>query len=335
MNHNGILGIETSCDETSIAFVEEFKVIYQLTFSQFKIHRPYRGVVPELASRQHLIKLPILMEKIQKKIPSKFFSSIAVTTEPGLAPALLVGLSYAKGLALNYNIPLIPVNHIKAHLFSPFIGSNKIPYPFLGLVISGSHTSIYIVEEKKEEVVSRTRDDAVGEAFDKVARLFGLPYPGGPEIDKLYPKGNPKRFVLPSPKMTDKSMDFSFSGIKSHIFRLVQNNFKIKEKERLTQESLDLLASFQNKIIKILLEKLNYFQEKYNIKNISISGGVSANIYLRKETLEWGKRKNLNIFFPKREFITDNAGMIAYLAYLKKLKPLPLEKIDINPTREF
>ncbi len=335
MSHNCILGIETSCDETSIALCKDFKVVYQLTFSQFKIHRPYRGVVPELASRHHLIKLPILMEKMKKKFPFKYFNAIAITTEPGLAPALLVGLSYAKGLALNYNIPLIPVNHIKAHLFSPFIGFCKIPYPFLGLVVSGSHTSIYIVEERKEEMVSRTRDDAVGEAFDKIARLFGLPYPGGPEIDRLYPKGNPKRYVLPSPKMTDKSMDFSFSGIKSHIFRLVQNNFKIKEKEGLTQESLDLLASFQNKIIKILLERLNYFQERYNLKNISISGGVSANSYLRKKTLEWGERKNLNIFFPKRKFVTDNAGMVAYLAYIKKLKPLPLEKIDINPLREF
>lgn len=335
MSHRGVLAIETSCDETSIAYCEDYKVLYQLTSSQVKIHRPYRGVVPELASREHLTNLPVLMKKFKKKVPEDKFKKIAVTAGPGLAPALLVGLSYAKGLSLNYRIPLIPVNHIRAHLYSPFIGSKDIPYPFLGLVISGSHTSLYLVEEKKEKLLARTRDDAIGEAFDKIARLFGLPYPGGPEIDKLFQEGDFKKFPLPTPKMSDKSQDFSFSGIKSHISRMVHNGFKVMDEKGLTQDSLDLLSSFQYKLVEILMERIKYFQKKFNIKNISISGGVAANKYLRKRVEEWAKEEKLNLFLPDRKFITDNAGMIGYLAILKKLKPEKVEKIDINPNWEF
>lgn len=335
MNHNGTLAIETSCDETSIAYCENYKVLYQLTSSQIKVHRPYRGVVPELASREHLKNLPVLMKKFRKVIPAEKIKKIAVTTGPGLAPALLVGVSYAKGLALNYNLPLIPVNHIKAHLYSPFIGGKEIPYPFLGLVISGSHTSLYLVNEKKEKVLSRTRDDAIGEAFDKVARLFNLPYPGGPEIDKLFEKGNFKKFPLPTPKMSDNSMDFSFSGIKSHISRLVHNGFKIFNEKDLSQEALDLISSFQYKLVEILMEKLKFFQKKLKIKNISISGGVAANKYLRKRAFSWAEEESLNLFLPQKDFITDNAGMIGYLAILKKLKPENIEKIDIDPNWEF
>lgn len=335
MSHKGILALETSCDETSIAYCEDFKVIHQVTSSQIKIHRPYRGVVPELASRQHLNNLPVLMKKIKSLISIKNCKKIAVTTGPGLAPALLVGLSYSKGLALNYNLPLIPVNHIRAHLYSPFIGRKEIPYPFLGLVVSGSHTSLYLVEEKKEKLLAKTRDDAIGEAFDKVARLFGLPYPGGPEIDKLFPKGDFKKFQLPSPKMSDKSLDFSFSGIKSHISRMVHNGFKIMDEKGLTQNSLDLLSSFQYKLVEILMDRLKYFQKKLKIKNISLSGGVAANKYLRKRAEEWAKEEGLNLFLPDRKFITDNAGMVGYLAFLKKLKPEIIEKIDIDPNWEF
>ena len=335
MSHKGIISIETSCDETSIAYCENYNVVYQLVSSQVKIHRPFRGVVPELASRHHLINLPILMKKFQKVIPKEKFKKIAVTTGPGLAPALLVGLSYAKGLSLNYNLPLIPVNHIKAHLFSSFIGREDIPFPFLGLVISGSHTSLYLVEKKGEKILARTRDDAIGEAFDKVARLFGLPYPGGPEIDKLFPKGDFKRYKLPSPKMSDKSMDFSFSGIKSHVSRLVHQGFKIRNGGILSKDAIDLISSFQYKLVEILMERLKYFQKKLKVKNISISGGVSANKYLQKKAKNWAEEENLNIYFPSKKFITDNAGMIGYLAELKNLKPKSVEKIDILPNWEF
>lgn len=335
MSHNGILAIETSCDETSIAFCRNFNVEYQIISSQVKIHRPYKGVVPELASRHHLLNLPIIFKKFRKKIPENFYEKIAVTTGPGLPPALLVGLLFAKGLALNLGIPIIPVNHIRAHLYSPFIGKKEIPYPFLGLVISGSHTSLYLVEEKNEKLLSSTRDDAIGEAFDKVARLFDLPYPGGPEIDKIFYKGNPNSFKIPSPKIKGNPMDFSFSGIKSHIARIVMNNFLIKNENGLTKDSYDLISSFQYKVIEILMERLKFFQEKFNIKNIAISGGVSANKYLRFKAFEWAKEKNLNVFFPRKKFTMDNAGMIGYLVELKKLRPKRIEEIDINPSWEF
>lgn len=335
MSRSSVLAIETSCDETSIAFCDNYNVVYQLISSQIKIHRKYRGVVPELASRQHLINLPLLMKKFQKNISLEKCKNIAITTGPGLAPALLVGLSYAKGLALNYDLPLIPVNHIRAHLFSPFIGREKIPYPFLGLVISGSHTSLYFVEEKKENLLARTRDDAIGEAFDKIARLFGLPYPGGPEIDKLFEKGDFKKFILPTPKMSDSSMDFSFSGIKSHIARLVHNGFEIFKNGALSKNSLDLISSFQYKLIEILIKRLKYFQKKLKIKNISISGGVAANKYLNREAKKLAEEENLNMYFPDKKFITDNAGMIGYLAILKKLRAEKVEKIDIAPNWEF
>lgn len=335
MSHKGILAIETSCDETSIAFCENYNVVYQLVSSQIKIHRPFRGVVPELASRHHLVNLPILMKKFQKIIPKENYKKIAITTGPGLAPALLVGLSYAKGLSINLNLPLIPVNHIKAHLYSPFIGKKDIPKSFLGLVISGSHTSLYLVEKEKEKILARTRDDAVGEAFDKVARLFGLPYPGGPEIDKLFPKGDFKRYKIPSPKMSDKSMDFSFSGIKSHISRLIHQGFKIKNGDVLSKDALDLISSFQYKLVEILLERLKYFQKNLKVKDISISGGVSANKHLQEEAKRWAEKENLNLYFPDKKFITDNAGMIGYLTELKNLKQKNIEKIDIMPNWEF
>jgi N6-L-threonylcarbamoyladenine synthase len=330
----GTLAIETSCDETSVAFVEGRDVVRQWIASQVELHRPYHGVVPELASRAHLSNLPILMDRLARAVPLRSVDRIAVTQGPGLIGALLVGVAYAKGLALNLGVPLVPVNHIEAHLYSPFIGG-AVPREFLGLVVSGSHSSLYRVLNGRVTPLCRTRDDAAGEAYDKVARLMGLPYPGGPEIDRLFPKGNPKAFALPRPRMSDGSMDFSFSGIKSRISFMVQEGFPVRRRGKLTPEALDLLASFQACVVDLLLNRLDHFHRRHPAPHVSVSGGVAANRHLRECVLDWAASRDVYAHFPSRAHVTDNAGMIGFLAESRHKKATRTETVDAVPDLEM
>ena len=330
----GILAIETSCDETSVAFVEGRDVVRQWIASQVELHRPYHGVVPELASRAHLRNLPILMGRLARSVPLRNVDCIAVTQGPGLVGALLVGVAYAKGLALNLDVPLVPINHIEAHLYSPFIGG-IIPREFLGMVVSGSHSSLYFVRNGRIQPLCRTRDDAAGEAYDKVAKLMGLPYPGGPEIDRLFLKGDPKAFALPFPRMSDGSMDFSFSGIKSRISFMVQEGFPVRTRGRLTPQALDLLASFQQTVVRILLHRLDHFHRQHPAAHVSVSGGVAANRHLRERVLDWATARGVRAHFPSRDHITDNAGMIGFLAGSRHKKAARPETVDAVPDLEM
>jgi N6-L-threonylcarbamoyladenine synthase len=334
LSPGGTLAIETSCDETSVAFIRDKRVERQWISSQIALHRPYHGVVPELASRAHLDNLPVLMRRLFRDVGRAEVERIAVTQGPGLVGALLVGVAYAKGLALNLDVPLVPINHIEAHLYSPFIGA-PIPREFLGLVVSGSHSSLYHVKGRAVTRLCRTRDDAAGEAYDKVAKLFGLPYPGGPEIDRLAPKGDPKAVALPFPKMSDGSMDLSFSGIKSRISFMVQEGFPVRKRGRLTPDAVNLLASFQETVVKILVGRLDHFHRLHPVRNISISGGVAANRRLRERVTAWAAGRNVTAHFPSREHITDNAGMIGFLAEARHKKSVRPGSVDAVPDLEI
>ena len=329
----GILGIESSCDETSVAFVEEGRVVHQRVASQVEAHRPYHGVVPELASRHHLQNLPVLMRDLALTVDLRNAESVAVTQGPGLVGALLVGVAFAKGFAAARRLPLIPINHIEAHLYSPFIG-RSVPADFLGLVVSGSHASLYRVNRGRLLRLCRTRDDAPGEAFDKVAKLFGLPYPGGPEIDRLFPLGDPKAFTLPLPKMSDGSLDFSFSGLKSHIAYRFHRGFSARKRGRLTPEALDLLAAFQAAVVRQLLHRVEAFHGTHPARHLSVSGGVAANAHLRERIVAWAAERGVEAHFPAPEFITDNAGMVAHLAW-RRGRVRPASIVDADPGLEL
>lgn len=329
----GIIGIETSCDETSVAFVEEGRVVRQWVASQVEAHRPYHGVVPELASRHHLRNLPVLMRALGRAVDLDRAEAVAVTQGPGLVGALLVGVAYAKGISAARRLPLVPINHIEAHLYSPFIG-RAVPADFLGLVVSGSHASLYRVRRGRLLRLCRTRDDAPGEAYDKVAKLFGLPYPGGPEIDRLFPGGNPKGFDLPLPKMSDGSLDFSFSGLKSHIAYRFHKGFAPRRRGRLTPEAIDLLASFQSAVVRHLLHRVEAFHRLHPARHLSVSGGVAANAYLRDRAMAWGAERGVEVHFPSADHITDNAGMVAHLAW-RRGKARPAASVDADPGLEL
>jgi N6-L-threonylcarbamoyladenine synthase len=329
----GILAIESSCDETGVAFFEQGRVVRNLVASQVEAHRPYHGVVPELASRHHLRNLPALMRELGRAVDLRDAEAVAVTQGPGLAGALLVGVAFAKGISAARALPLVPVNHIEAHLYSPFIGGT-VPADFLGLVVSGSHASLYRVRRGRAERLCRTRDDAPGEAYDKVAKLFGLPYPGGPEIDRLFPQGDPRAFDLPLPKMSDGSLDLSFSGLKSHIAYRLHRGFPVRRRGRLTPEALGLLASFQSTVVRQLLHRVDAFHTLYPVRHLSVSGGVAANTHLRERANAWGAERGVEVHFPAAEFVTDNAGMVAHLAW-RRGQARPAAAVDADPNLEL
>jgi N6-L-threonylcarbamoyladenine synthase len=329
----GILAIESSCDETGVAFIERGRIIRNLVASQVEVHRPYHGVVPELASRHHLQNLPVLMRALGRAVDLRNAEAVAVTQGPGLAGALLVGVAYAKGLAAARALPLVPVNHIEAHLYSPFIGGT-VPDDFLGLVVSGSHASLYRVRGGRAARLCRTRDDAPGEAYDKVAKLFGLPYPGGPAIDRLFSQGDPAAFDLPQPKMSDGSLDLSFSGLKSHIAYRLHRGFPVRRGGRLTGEALDLLAAFQTAVVRHLLHRVEAFHRLHPVRHLSVSGGVAANTHLRERANAWGAERGVAVHFPASEFVTDNAGMVAHLAWRRGRARRPAA-VDADPNLEL
>lgn len=314
-----ILGIESSCDETGIALMDKKgNLLCNLISSQVELHRPFHGVVPELAARAHLQNLPLLFEKARSIYPQALqdLDAIAVTRGPGLIPALLVGVHFARAYAWAKRLPLIGINHLEAHLFSPFIGK-KVPASFLGLVVSGSHASCYEVTPQGIFRLNRTRDDAPGEVFDKVAKMFKLPYPGGPVIDKLAQQGNPSRYTFKRPKMRDGSWDFSFSGLKSAVYRQVEGDTSWWHQDgSLTQKALDLLASFQEAVVVQLMHRLKTFYASHPQRVLSVSGGVAANTALQKAIHQWAEQTKVEVFFPPKDLITDNAGMVAFRGWM-------------------
>lgn len=310
-----ILGIETSCDETGAAFVRDgTEVLSNALVTQIDLHSKYGGVVPELAARQHTESLDIVLDEAVEKagIGLDAVDAVAVTYGPGLPGALLVGVSFAKGLAYSLSKPLVPINHIQAHLESVNIfHSGSIRYPAVGMAVSGGHTSLFRIERPGEyELIGKTRDDAAGEAFDKAAKLLGLGYPGGPVIDKLYPKGNPKRFKFAKPRFSDGSADFSFSGLKTAILKVVRENPPETRDENFVT---DLAASFQEAVVGILIDRVENAASAVGIKSAIFTGGVAVNSLLRKRALDMGERAGIEIYFPDAWLCTDNAVMVAAL----------------------
>jgi N6-L-threonylcarbamoyladenine synthase len=316
-----ILAIESSCDDTAAAVLQNDKVLSNVVANQL-IHNQYGGVVPELASRAHQQNIvPVIDAALRKaNITKEQLSAIAFTQGPGLMGSLLVGSSFAKSLALALNIPLIAVNHMQAHILAHFIteeGFDKPTFPFLALTISGGHTQIVKVKDFFDmEIIGETTDDAVGEAFDKSAKILGLPYPGGPLVDKYANLGNPKAFAFTKPKVP--GLDFSFSGLKTAILYFIQK--KKLENPNFIEENLnDICASIQHTIIEILMDKLKLAVKETGIKQITIGGGVSANSGIRNTLKEAEKKYGWKTYIPKFEYTTDNAAMIGIVGYQKFL----------------
>jgi N6-L-threonylcarbamoyladenine synthase len=325
-----VLGIETSCDETSAAVLKDGAILSNVIFSQIKSHAVYGGVVPEIAAREHLARLPLVVDEAMSKagIVFKDIGAVAVTYGPGLAGGLIVGLSYAKSLSAALKVPFIGVNHIEAHLLSPFLEFGDFKFPFLGLVVSGGHTNIYMAKDfGKYELIGSSRDDAAGEAFDKVAKMLGLPYPGGPSISKAAAHGSAGKIVFPQAQMKDKSFDFSFSGIKTSVLYYIERNRQRLEKGEITPN--DIAAAFQKSIVRSISNKMRAIFGKYSMKSISISGGVAANSYLKEEIKKFAIEKKLSFFVPSMALCTDNAAMIAYTGY-QYLKRGVKSDIDID-----
>ncbi|WP_436516784.1 tRNA (adenosine(37)-N6)-threonylcarbamoyltransferase complex transferase subunit TsaD [Ekhidna sp. To15] len=310
-----ILGIESSCDETSASICINGKVINNEIASQ-DIHEQYGGVVPELASREHQRNIVPVVDHVMKHsgINAEMLDAIAYTRGPGLLGALLIGNSFAKSMAASLSIPLIPIHHMKAHVLAHFIDEPKPSYPFICLTVSGGHTQILRVNSATDMIIlGQTKDDAVGEAFDKAAKLLGLPYPGGPMIDKLAKDGDPNRFKFAETEMP--ALDYSFSGIKTSILYFLRNEIKIDE-NFIEKNIQDLAASIQQTLISMLMHKLVQASIQENIDQIAIAGGVSANSGLRDAIKVQAKKSSWTTFIPDFQYCTDNAGMIAISGHL-------------------
>ena len=322
-----ILGIETSCDETSAAILDGDKVLSNVISSQ-AIHLQFGGVVPELASRAHVRKIiPIMNEAIKiSNTNLKNIDGIAVTYGPGLVGALLVGVNYAKGLAMVLKKPLIGVNHTEGHIYSNFLENDDFTLPFICLVVSGGHTMIVLVEDHlKYKVIGKTRDDAVGEAFDKVAKLLNLPYPGGPEIDRLAKEGNPNFVKFPRALIKEKTFDFSYSGLKTSVLNYLKEMTEQEVKKNLS----NICASFQLAAVEVLVQKTIEASRMYQIKQIAVCGGVAANSLLRSLMNGEAAKFNLRVNFPALKYCTDNAAMIAR-AGLQRIKYGYKSGLDLN-----
>ena len=316
-----ILAIESSCDDTSAAVLKDRKVLSNVIATQ-QVHEAYGGIVPELASRAHQQNIvPVVHQALAiANIDKKQLSAIAFTKGPGLLGSLLVGTSFAKSLALALEIPLIEVHHMQAHILAHFIeekGSSAPDFPFIALTISGGHTQLVMVRDYFDmEVLGETLDDAVGEAFDKSAKLLGLPFPGGPHIDRLAREGNPKRFHFSKPRVDD--LNFSFSGLKTAILYFLQRE-KADDPDFIEKNKSDICASIQHTIVEILMDKLRGAVEETGIKQIAVGGGVSANSGVRDALIKAEEQWGWQTFVPKLEYCTDNAAMIGIVGYLKYL----------------
>jgi len=321
MNSTIILGIESSCDDTSAAVIRDGIMLSNVIASQ-AVHTSFGGVVPELASRAHQLNIiPVVHEALKRAgVDKSELSAIAFTRGPGLLGSLLVGTSFAKGFAQALNLPLVDVNHLQAHVLAHFISEGKLDerrpeFPFLCLLVSGGNSQIVFVKAYNNmEVIGQTIDDAAGEAFDKCAKVMGLPYPGGPHIDRLAKEGNPKAFTFNKPQIL--GYNYSFSGLKTSFLYLLRD--KIKENPNFVEENLnDLCASLQATVVDILMNKLRKAASELNIRQVAVAGGVSANSALRQAFLDFGVKHNWEVYIPPFAFTTDNAAMIAITGYFK------------------
>jgi len=313
-NHPVILAIETSCDETAAAIVCQGKVASNVVSTQ-AIHAQYGGVVPELASRAHdQLLIPVVRKAIQEaNITLSELDAIAFTQGPGLLGALLVGASFAKSTAFALDIPLIAVHHMRAHILANFIEAPYPTFPLLGLTASGGHTQLVLVKDHLNmEVIGQTQDDAVGEAFDKIGKLMGLPYPAGPHIDQHAQQGDPVRFSFPSTHVSQ--LNFSFSGIKTAFLYFLQKH-QAKDSQFVAKYRADLCASIQHTLISMLLDKLKQAVTQTGIKTMAIAGGVAANSGLRKQLRQFSEQEGWQVFIPKLAYCTDNAAMVAVTAH--------------------
>jgi N6-L-threonylcarbamoyladenine synthase len=318
-----ILGIESSCDDTSAAIIENRKILANIIANQ-QVHKEFGGVVPELASRAHQQNIiPIIENALRTaKINKNQLSAVAFTNGPGLLGSLLVGASFAKAFAMALDLPLIEVNHMHAHILAHFIEDPKQAdhpqFPFLCLTVSGGHTQIMLVKDYFQmEIIGQTIDDAAGEAFDKAAKIMGLPYPGGPLIDMYASQGDPKAFKFPHPSVP--GLDFSFSGLKTSILYFLRDRLK-EDPQFIENNKEDISACVQHTIVGILMDKLKKASKHTGIKQVAIAGGVSANSGLRKALLEQQQKLGWKVYIPKFEYCTDNAAMIAITGYYKYLR---------------
>lgn len=338
-----ILGIESSCDETAAAIIENGNTILSnVIVSQIDIHASYGGVIPEIAARSHIEAInPIINQALsQANLVIQDVDAIAVTHTPGLVGSLLIGTLAARTLAIINNIPFYPVHHLKSHIYANWISGHQPEFPLIATVISGGHTQIiYMNRHDHFEIIGTTRDDAIGECFDKIAKILGLPYPGGPAIAKAAEKGNSTRYQLPIPKVN--GLDFSFSGLKTAVLRAVQKELNLPittpsyelQKKLSEQQITDFAASFQATAVKIIIQKLKKATQKYPVRSILLAGGVSANQLLREE-LQKNFAENYQVFYPQPNLSTDNGAMVASAAYYSIQageKPGDPYELDISP----
>jgi len=306
-----LIAIESSCDETSAAVIQDgTEVLSNVVASQIDIHKEYGGVVPEIASRMHVeLIMPVVDKAIKDSgVKKNKLDAVAVTHGPGLIGALMVGLSTAKAMAFGLNIPLIGVNHLEAHMSAVHL-ENSVKFPFVGLVVSGGHTSLYLVKSYTEfELLGKTRDDAAGEAFDKAAKIMDLPYPGGVEIDKLAKEGNREAIEFPRPFMDTPTLDFSFSGVKTSVLYYLKKHPDPNDKEL-----RDICASYQEAIVETLVHKTLLAAKEHNVESVVIAGGVACNSRLRELSKEKLEKESISVYIPSPKYCTDNAAMIGSL----------------------
>lgn len=329
-----ILGIDTSCDDTSAGIVDNGrKILSNIVSAQKEIHEKYGGIVPELASRQHIEMIyPVVDEALKTAgVSLSDVSGIAVCKGPGLIGSLLVGCSFAKAISYATNIPLLGVNHLEGHIFSSFLGEYAPNFPFLALIVSGGHTSIYKVDGfGKYTELGRTRDDAAGEAYDKVSKLLGLGYPGGPVIDRLAREGNPNAIRFPRAYLP-KSLDFSFSGLKTAVLNFLKEKGLYQKKIEVDSALIrDISASFQKSVVDVLVRKTEWAIKRTFVKRIVLSGGVAANSELRRRMIEMAGERGVELFLPPISLCTDNAAMIASAGYFH-LNSNNIAGLNLNP----
>jgi N6-L-threonylcarbamoyladenine synthase len=312
-----VLGIESSCDETAAAVVRDGNVILSnVIASQIDLHQEFGGVVPELAAREHLDKIVTIVEQAlgQAGVSGRELDGLAVTAGPGLIGPLLIGVSYAKAMAFALNKPIVGINHIEGHVYSVVFENPPVEYPAMALIVSGGHTNLFwIPEEGKYQVLARTRDDAAGEAFDKVAKLLGLGYPGGPIIERLAATGDPRKVKFALPRMGDGRPDFSFSGLKTAVAKHVRETClqPLTDGEEPSVAMRDLAAGFQSTVVRSLTGTMERLSEEYGPRTLIVAGGVACNGPLRQAAAEVGRRLDVPVYFPSPQLTTDNAAMIA------------------------
>lgn len=328
-----ILGIESSCDDTSVSIVENGrKVLSNVISSQIDIHKLYGGVVPEIASRNHINNIKIVYDEAinKSKISLNDVSAIAVTYGPGLIGSLLVGLSFAKALSISSNIPFIGINHIEGHIASNYISNFDLEPPFIALIVSGGHTNLVEVKDyTKFYIHGKTHDDACGEAYDKIARVLGFEYPGGPKLEKAALKGRLKAFTFPRGNINDRPYDFTYSGLKSHTINVIHNIMQKNNGMLSSQTKSDISLEFQNSIIDSLVDRTIALSNELNIKKVAICGGVSANEAIKNALSIKCRENNIKFYYPEIVYCTDNAAMIASAGYFE-FKEGNFSKYNLN-----